>query len=217
MFRMIRTAVSLAALGVASVATMAQTTAPVEPVAPTEPAASVPLTTDQRQDKQHDRLDQGVSSGELTRGETKRLRTEQRGVSALQARANRDGVVTPREQRRINRAQNATSHDIYRQKHDPADRNGAGNGGNASGSNLSADQRQDNQHDRIVQGKESGELTAREAHRLNYEQRGVEKLDNRANRDGTVTDKEAKRVDRVQDAASKDIRRQKHDKRDRGG
>ena len=43
------------------------------------------------------------------------------------------------------------------------------------------------------------------------EQRGIDRAQKRAEADGQVTDKERARIDRMQDKASKDIHRQRHD------
>lgn len=72
-------------------------------------------------------------------------------------------------------------------------------------------QRNANQQGRIEQGLKSGELTTREASRLEREQSAVETLEAKAARDGSVSAKEAARIDSAQDKASRDIYRQKHD------
>jgi len=73
------------------------------------------------------------------------------------------------------------------------------------------DQRQANQEKRIDQGVASGELTRREAHRLAREQGAIDKAENHAKADGTVTHHERKRLHRMQRHASHDIHHQKHD------
>ena len=73
---------------------------------------------DKREHIQRERIQQGVRSGELTRPEARRLRIEEARVRATEARAKRDGVVTPRERLQLNRRLNTTSRHIFRQKHD---------------------------------------------------------------------------------------------------
>lgn len=68
-----------------------------------------------------------------------------------------------------------------------------------------------NQQRRIQEGRESGELTRREARRLRAEQKAIDRAENRAAADGTVTTKERQRIRTMQTRAGKDIRRQKHD------
>jgi tellurite resistance protein len=77
------------------------------------------------------------------------------------------------------------------------------------------DQRQANQAQRIEQGKASGELTRREAHRLNRQQKGVAAAESQAKADGTVTAQERKRLHNMQDHTSQNIRQQKHDRQSR--
>jgi len=77
---------------------------------------------DARQAEQHQRIAQGVKSGELTKGEARNLRAGQRHVRRMKRRAKADGKVTPRERRRLNRAQNHQSRKIYRLKHNPTTR-----------------------------------------------------------------------------------------------
>lgn len=78
-----------------------------------------------------------------------------------------------------------------------------------------ADQRQDNQAQRIRQGVASGELTARETKRLVKGQRHVKRLERGAKADGDVTAAERLRVEKAQDRQSRRIYRQKHDAQDR--
>lgn len=77
------------------------------------------------------------------------------------------------------------------------------------------DQRQANQEKRIDQGVASGELTRREARKLNREQAAINAAEDKAKADGTVTAKERARLHKAQNHASRDIRRQKHDSQDR--
>jgi hypothetical protein len=67
------------------------------------PFAAVAGTRDpgvnQRQHNQQHRIQQGVKSGELTRGETRRLATEQRHIRHEEARDKSDGQLTRRARR----------------------------------------------------------------------------------------------------------------------
>lgn len=74
--------------------------------------------TDKRQTVQRARIAEGVASGEVTRVEAKRLRTEQRVIRRTENRVEADGVVTRREQRKLTSLQNQASRDIRRQKND---------------------------------------------------------------------------------------------------
>ncbi len=73
------------------------------------------------------------------------------------------------------------------------------------------DQREANQERRIEQGVRSGELTPREAARLERGQRKVERLEAQAKADGVVTRRERQALHHVQDNQGRRIFRQKHD------
>jgi hypothetical protein len=71
--------------------------------------------------------------------------------------------------------------------------------------------RERRQQERIAQGVQSGELTARETQRLEKEQARIENDRKQALADGKMTGKERARLHREQDRASHHIYRQKHD------
>jgi len=73
------------------------------------------------------------------------------------------------------------------------------------------DQRQVEQQQRIDQGVASGQLTEREANRLNKEQEHINTMETKAKSDGVVTKKERAKIEHAQDRASRHINRQKHD------
>ena len=82
----------------------------------------------------------------------------------------------------------------------------------AQGTNIPIiDQRQANQAARIEQGKASGELTAREAARLEAGQATVAAKEAKAKSDGIITRKEQARLERAENGQSGKIKRQKHD------
>ncbi len=74
------------------------------------------------------------------------------------------------------------------------------------------DQRQANQQGRISQGVQSGELTPREAARLERGQAHVQRVEDKAKADGVVTNKERARIHHAQDVQSRKIYREKHDR-----
>ncbi len=73
------------------------------------------------------------------------------------------------------------------------------------------DKRQAEQQKRIDQGVKSGELTKREAARLQKGQAKVQRMEDKAKADGVVTAKERKQITREQDKQSRRIAREKHD------
>ena len=70
-----------------------------------------------RQQNQQGRIEQGVKSGELTKGETRRLERQQGKIQRDKRAAKADGVVTPGERAKLNREQNRASKRVYRLKH----------------------------------------------------------------------------------------------------
>ena len=75
--------------------------------------------------------------------------------------------------------------------------------------------RQHREQLRIRHGIRSGELTRREAFRLQAERARIRAYERYARRDGYVSPRERARLDRGLDRASRDIYRQKHDRQDR--
>lgn len=71
----------------------------------------------QRDANQQQRIEQGVKSGALTNRETGQLEGREGRVARDEANAGANGHVTPREQRRIQTAENHDSRQIHRQKH----------------------------------------------------------------------------------------------------
>lgn len=70
-----------------------------------------------RQLKQQARIEQGVKSGQLTAGETRRLERQQAKITTDKAKAKSDGVVTPAERAKLAREQNRANRNIYQKKH----------------------------------------------------------------------------------------------------
>ncbi|MBI1804288.1 MAG: hypothetical protein HY033_03250 [Ignavibacteriae bacterium] len=77
---------------------------------------------DAREKNQQERIKEGVKSGELTGGETRRLEAEQGKIKADEMNAKADGKVTPAERRHIKREQNRASRHIYKKKHNARER-----------------------------------------------------------------------------------------------
>jgi hypothetical protein len=157
---------------------------------------------------QQQRIEQGLKSGQLNTREAARLEGEESRVERDQARALRDGKLTPAEKARITREQNKVSRDIYREKHDAQ----TGNPNSASSQRMQADvQRNINQQKRIDQGVASGQLTNREAGRLERGQARDNRMEARAGADGHVGAGEQQRIQRAENRQSRRIYREKHD------
>jgi hypothetical protein len=74
------------------------------------------------------------------------------------------------------------------------------------------DQRQANQETRIEKGVQSGQLTSKEAAKLEKGQAKVQKAEDKAKADGVVTPKEKAKLAKKQNQQSRKIYKEKHDK-----
>ncbi|HJU71954.1 MAG TPA: hypothetical protein VJ603_08910, partial [Paucimonas sp.] len=72
-------------------------------------------------------------------------------------------------------------------------------------------QRDVRQQQRIENGLQSGQLTTREAARLEREEAQIDRAQAHALKDGRLSNAEKSRIERMQDHASRDIRAEKHD------
>lgn len=70
-----------------------------------------------RQHNQHERIAQGVKSGELTRVEAKDLRGDQRELRQKERAYKSDGQLTKAERVDLHKDLNANSKEIYADKH----------------------------------------------------------------------------------------------------
>lgn len=86
------------------------------PAAPKDPLATPRI--DQRQANQEKRIEQGVTSGQLTPREANRLERKEDRIAHVEQRAKADGVVTGQERKHLTKMENHTSRDIRREKHD---------------------------------------------------------------------------------------------------
>jgi len=73
------------------------------------------------------------------------------------------------------------------------------------------DAREANQEKRIQQGVASGQLTPKEANRLQKGEARIEGAEARAKADGVVTGKERKHLEKMENRESREIAREKHD------
>ena len=72
-------------------------------------------------------------------------------------------------------------------------------------------QRDVNQQQRIEQGLKSGQLTTKEAGKLERGEAGIEKMQSNAERDGSLSAREKARIQAAQNRESRAIANQKHD------
>lgn len=71
----------------------------------------------QREKNQEARINQGIKSGELTKGEAMKVEAQQGKIKVDEAKAKADGVVTGKERAKLHREQNRASRNIHRKKH----------------------------------------------------------------------------------------------------
>ena len=72
--------------------------------------------------RQHERIAQGVKSGELTHAEAKDLRGDQKGIRKEERQFKSDGKLTKNERQELHQDQGAASKEIYQEKHDAQER-----------------------------------------------------------------------------------------------
>ena len=153
---------------------------------------------------------QGLTSGELNTKEAGHLERDQQHVDRMEARDLKDGHMSAGEQLRLDKAQNAASADIYKQKHDAQ----TGNPGSASSERMQADvQRNANQQQRIQNGMANGSLTNHEAGRLEAGQARVDRKEANAAANGRVGAVEERSIQRSENRQSRNVYRKKHNVR----
>lgn len=75
-----------------------------------------------RQEKQHERIQNGVEDGSLTKGEAFGVRAAQGAVRRFEAKAKADGEVSPEERAKLEQLQDYASKQIYAAKHNGSTR-----------------------------------------------------------------------------------------------
>ena len=158
-----------------------------------------------RKKNQQDRIANGIQSGQLTAGETKKLETKEASVNKEEAgmRASNNGKLTSADRTKLQNQQNRLSKQIYTDKHNAATQH--------SGNGLEG-QRKENQQDRIANGVRSGQLTAGETAKLESKQQGVNRTEAgmRQANGGKLTAADKTAVNKQQNKASKQIYAKKH-------
>ena len=123
-------------------------------------------------------------------------------------RSQDDGHLTAADRAKLNQQQNATSRQIYQDKH---------NANTAHYGNNEVGQRRENQQDRIAQGVRSGQLTAGETARLEKQQQNInhQVAADRSANGGKLTPGEKQQNNKQQNQASKNIYKDKHNQASR--
>ncbi len=159
----------------------------------------------QRKENQQDRIANGIQSGKLTAGETKKLEKKEAGLNKEEVgmRASDNGKLTSADRTKLQNQQNHLSKQIYTDKHNAATQH---NGNGLVG------QRKENQQDRIANRVRSGQLTAGETAKLENKQQGVNRTvaGMRQANGGKLTAADKTAVNKQQNKASKQIYAKKH-------
>lgn len=163
----------------------------------------------QRQENQQDRIANGVKSGELTAGEAANLETKESKLNQEKRdmRSLDNGHLTAADKATLNQQQNKLSNQIYADKHNSATQN--------TNPKSEVGKRAENQQDRIANGVQSGQLSAKEAGQLEKNQAKINQeihADRQAN-GGKLTASEKAQVNRQQNQQSRQIYHARHDGR----
>jgi len=167
------------------------------------------LTVQQRKDLQQQRIANGISTGSLTAGETHSLETKESDINKEenQMKALDNGHLTAADRATLQQQQNQVSNQIYQDKH------------NAQSQTVNPKtqfgERRENQQDRIGQGVQSGELTAGQTSHLEKQEAQItnEVQADRTANGGKLTQAERAQVNRQQNNLSKQIYKDKHNKK----
>jgi hypothetical protein len=162
-----------------------------------------------RQERQQQRIGEGVENGSLTAGEAAKLEKKETQLNKEEARFRKgdNGKLTPAEKAKLEKQENKLSKDIYHQEHDAQVQN--------TNPKSEIEKRDREQQKRIGEGIENGSLTAKEAGKLETKEAKLQKQEHRMRADGDMTQQEKAKVNREQNQLSRDIYKQKHDKQRR--
>jgi hypothetical protein len=173
-------------------------------------AQTTAASSTQRDVKQEQRIENGLQNGSITTRENAELQRDEAHVDRLQAKDLKDGSLSPAEKARLTAAQNKTSRDIARAKHNGIN----GNPLSASSQRAQADtQRNIDQQQRIANGVKNGSLTHHEAASLERGQANVDRREARAGADGHVGAGEQGAIARADNRQSARIYNKKHNAR----
>lgn len=167
----------------------------------------------QRDVNQQQRIENGLQSGQLNTQEAGKLEKQEQHIDKMEARDMKNGSISPAEQAKLNAAQNHVSQDINKDKHNAT----IGNPNSVSSQRMQANvQRNVNQQQRVEYGEKSGQLTNREAGKLERGQAHVDRKEARAAANGHVGAGEQARIRNSENHQSRKIFRKKHNARSAG-
>ena len=195
---------------------MAQTT-PTDTGTTTTPTTTGTQTAGsetQRDANQQERIEQGLQSGQLNTHEAAKLEQGESRIDKVESKDMQDGTLSAKDKAQIQHMQNTESARIYGQKHDAQ----TGNPNSASSQRMQADvQRDANQEERIHNGVSNGTVTNHEASTLEKGQARNDRSQYRAGRDGHISARGQRRLQRQENHTSRGTWRKKHNLRNRRG
>ena len=161
-----------------------------------------------RRYNQQGRIANGISSGQLTAGETKNLENREAGLNKEihNDRPANGGTLTPQERAKVNQQQNNLSKSIYNDKH---------NANTATYGNNEVGARRNLQQQRIANGVASGQMSPSEAAKAENHEQNINKhiAADRAANGGKLTPQEKKNINQRQNNASRQIYNEKHNEK----
>jgi hypothetical protein len=188
-------------------ATAPSSSAPAPSTATAPSSTTTPPTVNQRAKDQQNRISQGVSSGQLTAGESSNLEKKESELNQEKTdmRKEDDGHLTAADKAALNQQQNQLSNQIYKDKHNSAVQGNQGYESEVGG-------RAQNQQSRIAQGVNSGQLNAGQTSHLENQEAGINKeirTDKAAN-GGQLTPAQRAQINKQQTQLSHQIHKDKH-------
>jgi hypothetical protein len=164
-----------------------------------------------RQEKQQDRIANGIKSGELNASEAKALEKREASLSreAQRMKDANGGRLTAADKKKLENQENKISQQIYQQKHDDQ--------GLTQNPKTALGKHEEQQQDRIAEGVKSGQLTAAEASHLENREAKInqEVSAERAANGGKLTQAEKNKLRNQEKRTSQAIYHQKHDAQNR--
>jgi hypothetical protein len=159
---------------------------------------------DRRVESQHQHLDIGLRSGQLTTGEATRIQSHLGTITnTIQTdRAANNGRLTQTERKQMVRAQNVAARNIFQLKHNQ----------NSTVPDRQVD-RMNRQQQHVQEGIQSGQLTRGEVARIKANEENIKGSLQKAASNGGLTQAELKKAQQAQKLAARKIFQLKHNNR----
>ncbi len=155
------------------------------------------------------RIQQGMASGHITPSEARELYRRDRDIEIRESRFKSDGSATQQERQQLRSDLDGLGAEIERMM---ANRDVVQTGGNTNTPGI--DNRQGDIGERIDEGVRSGQITRREARRLQRRERVIASHEANYKRDGVVTQQERRQLRAELTQLSNDVDRMLRNERD---